>query len=633
MREHQIVVNLKAQQFEQLQKLARERGFKSVTAYVKQKVLELAMGLADDASGRPSSPSMSQAELVAMASSPAIGDLERIHSELKSFLDELSGPTELPSVPSSASSSFAGGGNFVGGFEVGLPDDDFGWSSAKAEPATSINVGAPQINFNLNADSHTASADGSSFGAGNSTYTSGAGSALGTPSSSAPSARESSSESGDAAPQVLPSSNLGGFGFGLGSFSSYGNSSTRFQTPFSASNDRLSGYRDIMDDMEELADRAFAISPRLGALDETVEANEPEEGGRGARRRSSENEIEKDDESGAVIANNDTSFVAPFSPADLPDINESDEAEEPKDSARDKKGDQLLSDIDEFFGGAAPVSFVPAVDVAAQDISTDVSADAGLSDNADFEANAEMARAEANAEAANAEIAHTETANTELVNTGAASAETELAEPRRTRRRSKTLFEEPMLPPPDDEERTPTFIPPPAPLPPRASYTNLNALAVPEAEASVSKEPEEPLEDDLLDDLLDGNLHAAAKSRREDEPNPFAVSLSFELEAQAQAQAEKDAAGSVYGGLADAVAGMASADGGTMSASASKSDSNSDSDSAFDAKADDTIDEKEKEDQSVSGTRPVAGAGGDSQGDGTNPSTFSGTPPPKRRRT
>ena len=44
MREHQIAINLKAQQFELLQKLARERGFKSVTAYVKQKIVELALG-------------------------------------------------------------------------------------------------------------------------------------------------------------------------------------------------------------------------------------------------------------------------------------------------------------------------------------------------------------------------------------------------------------------------------------------------------------------------------------------------------------------------------------------------------------------------------------------------------------
>ena len=101
MREHQIVVNLKAQQFEQLQKLARERGFKSVSAYVKQKVLELAMGI-DSEGGSYGQPTDEQ---VSLAAAPVLGDLDRIHNELKSCLDELSGPTELPNSALSASSS------------------------------------------------------------------------------------------------------------------------------------------------------------------------------------------------------------------------------------------------------------------------------------------------------------------------------------------------------------------------------------------------------------------------------------------------------------------------------------------------------------------------------------------------
>src|SRR5208283_3536809 len=50
VREHQIAISLKPQQFELLQRLARERGFKSVTAYVKQKIVELALGLDSDLS-------------------------------------------------------------------------------------------------------------------------------------------------------------------------------------------------------------------------------------------------------------------------------------------------------------------------------------------------------------------------------------------------------------------------------------------------------------------------------------------------------------------------------------------------------------------------------------------------------
>jgi hypothetical protein len=113
---------------------------------------------------------------------------------------------------------------------------------------------------------------------------------VGTTPYSTPSSYSSSSPSPASAPfasddgeavssQVLPSSNLGGFGFKLGGFAG-GNAASRFQAPLDNA-DRLSGYREIMDDLEELADRAFAISPRLGALDEEAPGDTAtERGGR-----------------------------------------------------------------------------------------------------------------------------------------------------------------------------------------------------------------------------------------------------------------------------------------------------------------------------------------------------------------
>lgn len=290
MREHQIVVNLKAQQFEQLQKLARERGFKSVSAYVKQKVLELAMGI-DSEGGTYGQPTDEQ---VALAAAPVLGDLDRIHNELKSFLDELSGPTELPNSALGTSSS-ALAGNFAErkDFAVAAPDDDFDWAPAGGSgfstAAYTNSIGASTTS-GLGSGPSTASVVGSAassldIGTGASDF----------------------QEAGDTStlPQMLPSSNLGGFGYGLGKYSSFSGSgigagsSARFSTPFNAA-DRLSGYRDIMDDMEELADRAFAISPRLGALDESVE-DEPVEASRG-RRKTVENPSESAelDEQGAA---------------------------------------------------------------------------------------------------------------------------------------------------------------------------------------------------------------------------------------------------------------------------------------------------------------------------------------------
>ena len=72
MREHQILVNLKAQQFEQLQRLARERGFKSVSAYVKQKLLELAMGIEEEAPSRSAGSDQG-------LSAQVLEDLGRLH--------------------------------------------------------------------------------------------------------------------------------------------------------------------------------------------------------------------------------------------------------------------------------------------------------------------------------------------------------------------------------------------------------------------------------------------------------------------------------------------------------------------------------------------------------------------------
>lgn len=83
MREHQISVNLKPQQFELLQRLAREKGYKSVSAYVREKIVELAMNL------EPAGPNEAGgAGAQAFVDAKLVKDLERIHEELRHFVQE-----------------------------------------------------------------------------------------------------------------------------------------------------------------------------------------------------------------------------------------------------------------------------------------------------------------------------------------------------------------------------------------------------------------------------------------------------------------------------------------------------------------------------------------------------------------
>lgn len=673
MREHQIVVNLKAQQFEQLQKLARERGFKSVSAYVKQKVLELAMGIdSDGLSGQASN------EQVSLAAAPVLGDLDRIHNELKSFLDELSGPTELPSSAfGSLSSNLASGlsgstdGTAVGygfgaapggaqansaqltssgasgnsnNFGVAAPDDDFDWA-----PSGGSGYSTAAYTNSIAASSSNLAASSLDIGSGTGDY--------------------QEDPEANTLPQVLPSSNLGGFGYGLGKYSSFGgaSSSARFSTPFKAG-DRLSGYRDIMDDMEELADRAFAISPRLGALDESVE-DEPADSGRGRRKR-----VDNADESAA--ASPSSTFASDLDGATELDEQGAAELEasayaesaEDYDSGYDYADEDLKLDLElGTLAPAAPVlsSFVEPIaldklltpeQLEAEDVQEKLNIKEGKKAQAEAKMRADLAdiapvtdfSPEASSDQSEAAVSASaaqglaagggEKLEGKLVD----QPEEKLPEKPLPRRRSNKLFDAPMLPPPDeiDEtiERKPTFVPPPAPLPPRVSQTNIPAMTAEEAaalEKAAAQLAAAAIEDDLLSELLDGNL---THQRDESVPNPFAVSLSFELEATAVAT--NDVAGPV-GKLADQLASMeeqtplgqmamqaeaalhsAGEAEGVGASSGAETSSGSDSGSAVSSST-----------SSSTSAVPADPISNDSGEETLNPSTFSGTPPPKRRRT
>jgi len=663
MREHQIVVNLKVEQFEQLQKLARERGFKSVSAYVKQKVLELAMGI-DSADGQ-NQPS---AEQVSLAAAPVLADLDRIHNELKSFLDELAGPTELPNsaIGSSTSPQSGSAASFNSrDFAVAAPDDDFDWAPAGASgystaaytnslnPSAGIGTGPTLPGAAGIAGSAASSLD---IGTGVSDYQ-----------------EESDSNT---LPQVLPSSNLGGFGYGLGKYSSFGGvgSSARFSTPFNAG-DRLSGYRDIMDDMEELADRAFAISPRLGAIDESVE-EEPAEDSRGRRKR-----VESVDDSAAVRSASigQEKGVAGFAPLDQSvELDEQGAAEleasayeesaEDYDSGYDYGEEELKLELElgheldkEAIASALP-SFVEPIaldklltpeQLEAEDVQDKLNAKEEKKAQAEAQMRADLADispvtdfSPSAAGESSGGISAAPEVQAELVAKEAAQAPEERPRPRR---RSNKLFDEPMLPPPDeiDEagERKPTFVPPPAPLPPRVSQTNIPAMTAEEAtamEKAAALAAAAAVEEDLLSELLDGNL---THQRDQSAPNPFAVSLSFELEATAAAT--NDVAGPV-GMLADELASMeeqtplgqmamaaeAALHDVPVASDLSESGSSAAAIGASSTTSSSTTASSNSATSSSSGSSgSVDAVSTDSGEESLNPTTFSGTPPPKRRRT
>jgi len=79
MREHQIVINLKRDQFEEVQRLARLAGSKSVSAYLKERVLELLNPDAEaDKQGGPTLEEMLNID----------HELSRMHRELQVFIAE-----------------------------------------------------------------------------------------------------------------------------------------------------------------------------------------------------------------------------------------------------------------------------------------------------------------------------------------------------------------------------------------------------------------------------------------------------------------------------------------------------------------------------------------------------------------
>lgn len=281
MREHQININLKAQQFELLQKLAREKGYKSVSAFVREKVMELAFGL------EPQGQTAGQSSGAVSLDGEVVKELSRIHNEMQQFIKESLGLGADAQMPHGVLAA-----DLQNNSQSGQIASDWPAQSAGGKDAFDLAMGLggnQPINvvppFDVNS-----LADDLSFLAGSTTSSESfyddqyldqqaqavdnrAANQVAADAFFNTGAAKSGSESivTESNQAIFSSnSNLGGFAYSLGNYSNFGGNSfvARFGGTSDAGSDRLSGYKEILDDLEELADRAFAISPRLGSLTE-----------------------------------------------------------------------------------------------------------------------------------------------------------------------------------------------------------------------------------------------------------------------------------------------------------------------------------------------------------------------------
>lgn len=570
MREHQIVVNLKAEQFEQLQRLARERGFKSVTAYVKQKLMELAIGLDETQPGGASVTGLGSKS--DSPDSSLLEDLERIHNELKSFIGEISEFTDEDSRAGSqttADMAQSAGLTAVLGptaasqpparqamsFDVDPPDEDIDWDTLAGQVDLPE---APPVNMT-----------GVSY------------------------------DDPPPSSQVLPSRNLGGFGFGMGSrYSNF--------TPGSfLGGSSLGEYREIMDDMEELADRAFAISPRLGALDEEAESGGTDRGAASGRNASSDRSRSSGgsglDRSAAP--NRSTS-------GDISSLADGSATNADAASGGDGASAQSMYELSINTSFVEPISpeRLAGPDVASSSSARAVSPSSETGSEAYSDGLAELMD------------------DDEMFMAG-----------------SEGGFAAPLPPPPEEETipAKPSYMPPPAPMPVREKLgAELKADESQLIEAVESTTP--PVEDDLLSELLDESLIALAKAPVDEKEafKPVNAAESFLQPTAGEAEtgdiseirSEEEATApqvDTSGGHSEPMAGAPDQE------QAPPDDSGKSHTTAAGAGS-----EGEQASQSQSGN---SGAQGSQEEKSSRPvtqdansmgvSSFSGSPPPKRRRT
>jgi hypothetical protein len=235
MREHQIVINLKPDQFEEVQRMARAAGSKSVGLFVRQKLIAT-LGLGTIRTGSagddPEAPDLKQ----------LTSELRRLHRELQIFVaDSLSNsdyatPMEISiPFPTAVQENFLAEGAplMPESMELRYLPENISIPFSEAQPPYSIPQAPPENMQGRPAFSIPPE--------------------QATPAYSVPQAPPDPTQAQPAysVPQAPPDPNQAAY-------------SVQQVTP-----EKTQGFAED-DELEDLAERAFAISPRLGQLDEAV---------------------------------------------------------------------------------------------------------------------------------------------------------------------------------------------------------------------------------------------------------------------------------------------------------------------------------------------------------------------------
>lgn len=231
MREHQIIITLKPEQFLQVQRLARMAGAKSMGVFVRQKLLA-ALGIEGELEGDNRNIDLQ----------PSISELKRLHSELRGFVAEslamyMSESHAGEPVESDPHSMFSANNPLI------LTD------SQESEDLEDLQELRPNPYFKSRSESDSAANDlvSNAVESYEEEYTPG----------------EHTGEVAGSVETITDNE--------LQEQESYSESSETQPEPVAAEESRTAPAIQPDDEFEKLADRTFAISPRLGAIEPAVQ--------------------------------------------------------------------------------------------------------------------------------------------------------------------------------------------------------------------------------------------------------------------------------------------------------------------------------------------------------------------------
>jgi hypothetical protein len=263
MREHQIIINLKPEHYQELERLSRVAGSRSVSIFVKERILA-SLGIGGGAAG---------ANLAGNANISAVtADIRRLHRDLQVFVAESLSGRDFGYVPPESGGSAAAENHERRNHQENDESKEYKDDKADKDDETSpIALGddfidpdelSPSDNVSVPKRPNVSTSRGANVEPNEASQ-----------SPSTQSNRSGKAGSGSIGPSAssFPVSNFYGqkgaqpnLHFPI--LASQGSSGSGSSTPAK----EVNPVRDasVPDDLEELAERAFAISPRLGAIDE-----------------------------------------------------------------------------------------------------------------------------------------------------------------------------------------------------------------------------------------------------------------------------------------------------------------------------------------------------------------------------